>query len=306
MLPCSPSNDLRRKMKKIAVGLIAVFGLVLLQPASAEEKKSIVIIDTAVDTSLPALQGKIVHEVCLMEELRCPNKKSFMEGPGSATLPVPQVYSGGFGHGTQMSLVATKTNPNINIVFIRIFPMDKNVNVAYHAANANSTVKQALDWVIANKTKFNVVAVSASIGQRPTKRGAAYCSINRFDAGLKSSIQSLKSIGVASVFAAGNDRDKERINYPACLSDSVAIASISDRGNTETYNNDSADIDFYALGRYELPSGNVSGTSSATAAFAAFWAKSYSGSYQTTYDSLKSIAITSDTNRVNTVIDVLK
>jgi hypothetical protein len=48
-------------MKKIAVGLIAVFGLVLLQPASAEEKKSIVIIDTAVDTSLPELQGKIVH-----------------------------------------------------------------------------------------------------------------------------------------------------------------------------------------------------------------------------------------------------
>jgi hypothetical protein len=293
-------------MKKIAVGLIAVFGLALLQPAQAEVKKSIVIIDTAVDTSLPELQGKIVHEVCLMEELRCPNKKSFMEGPGSATLPVPQVYSGGFGHGTQMSLVATRTNPNINIVFIRIFPMDKNGNVATSAANANSTVKQALDWVITNKTKFNIVAVSASIGQRPTKRGATYCSINKFDAGLKSSIASLKSVGVASAFAAGNDRDKERINYPACLSDSVAIASISDRGNTETYNNESADIDFYALGRYDLPSGNVSGTSSATAAFAAYWAKSYAGNFQATYDYLKSIAITSDTNRVNTIVDVLK
>jgi hypothetical protein len=294
-------------MKKIAVGLIAVFGLVLLQPAQAEEKKSIVIIDTAVDTSLPELQGKIVHEVCLMEELRCPNKKSFMEGPGAATLPVPQVYSGGFGHGTQMALVATRTNPNINIVFIRIFPMDKNGNVATSAANANSTVKQALDWVVANKTKFNVVAVSASIGQRPRKRGADYCFINkRFDAGLKSSIASLKSVGVASAFAAGNDRDKARINYPACLSDSVAIASVSDRGNTETYNNESADIDFYALGRYDLPSGNVSGTSSATAAFAAYWAKSYAGSYQTTYDYLKSIATTSDTNRLNTVVDVLK
>ena len=293
-------------MKKIAVGLIAVFGLTILQPAYAEDKKSIVIIDTAIDTSLPELQGKIVHEVCLMEELRCPNKKSFMEGPGSATLPVSQVYSGGFGHGTQMSLVATRTNPNINIVFIRIFPMDKNGNVATSAANANSTVKQALDWVIKNKAKFNIVAVSASVGQRPTKRGATYCSINKSDAGLKSSIASLKSIGVASAFAAGNDRDKERINYPACLSDSVAIASVSDRGTTETYNNESADIDFYALGRYDLPTGNVSGTSSATAAFAAYWAKSYAGNYQTTYDYLKSIAITSDTKRVNTVVDVLK
>ena len=306
MLSCSPSNDLRRKMKKIAVGLIAVFGLTVLQPAYAEDKKSIVIIDTAVDTSLPALQGKIVHEVCLMEELRCPNKKSFMEGPGSATLPANQVYAGGFAHGTQMSLVATKTNPDINIVFIRIFPMDKNGNVAYNAANANSTVKQALDWVIANKTKFNIVAVSASVGQKPTKTGANYCSINRFDSGLKSSIESLKTLGVASVFATGNDRDKSRVNYPACLTDAVAVASIGPRGNTEAYNNDSAELDFYALGRHELATENVSGTSAATAAFAAFWAKSYSNNYQMTYDYLKSIATTSDTNKNNTVIDVLK
>ncbi len=306
MLSCSPSNDLRRKMKKIAVGLIAVVSLVVLQPTYAQDKKSIVIIDTAVDTSLPALQGKIIHEVCLMEELRCPNKKSFMEGPGSATLPANQIYSGGFAHGTQMSLVATKTNPNIDIVFIRIFPMDKNGNVATSAANANSTVKQALDWVIKNKTKFNVVAVSVSLGQKPTKTGTNYCSMNRFDSGLKSSIESLKALGVASVFATGNERDKTRINYPACLTEAVAVASIGPRGNTEAYNNDSAETDFYALGRHEFATENVSGTSAATAAFAAYWAKSYAGNYQMTYDYLKSIATTSDTNKNNTVVDVLK
>jgi hypothetical protein len=293
-------------MKKIAVGLIAVVSLVVLQPTYAQDKKSIVIIDTAVDTSLPALQGKIIHEVCLMEELRCPNKKSFMEGPGAATLPANQVYSGGFAHGTQMSLIATQTNPDINIVFIRIFPMDRNGNVATAAANANSTVKQALDWVINNKTKFNVVAVSASLGHKPTRTGPNYCSNNRFDAGLKSSIASLKTLGVASVFATGNDRDKTRINYPACLTDSVAIASVGPRGNTETYNNDSAELDFYALGRHEIALGSVSGTSAATAAFSAYWAKTYVSDYQTTYDRLKSIATTSDTNKNNTVVDVLK
>jgi hypothetical protein len=293
-------------MKKIAVGLIAVFGLAVLQPAYAEDKKSIVIIDTAVDTSLPELQGKIVHEVCLMEELRCPNKKSFMEGPGAATLPANQVYSGGFAHGTQMSLIATKTNPDINIVFIRIYPMDKNGNIATAATNANSTVKQALDWVVNNKTKFNVVAVSVSLGHKPKRTGPNYCSNNRFDAGLKSSIASLKTLGVASVFATGNDHDKTRINYPACLTDSVAVASVGPRGNTETYNNDSAELDFYALGRHDIALGSVSGTSAATAAFAAYWAKTYVGNYQNTYDYLKSIATTSDTNKNNTVVDVLK
>lgn len=293
-------------MKKIAVGLIAVFGLTILQPAYAEDKKSIVIIDTAIDTSLPELSGKIVYEVCLMEELRCPNKKSFMEGPGSATLPVPQVYSGGFEHGTRMAQVAARINPDMNIVFIRIFPMDKNGNVATSAANANSTVKQALDWVIKNKTKFNVVAVSTSLGQRPVKTGTNYCSINKFDAGLKSSIASLKAMGVASVFATGNNADKSRIDYPSCLSDSVAVSSVYSEGTLVPAANESIEVDFYSLSRHELSTGTVAGTSASTAAFAAYWTKSYKGNYQTTYDYLKSIEIKSTNSGLRSFVDVLK
>ncbi len=294
-------------MKKIVVGIVAVFGLTLLQPVHAEPNRSIAIIDTAIDTTLPELQGKIVYEVCLMEELQCPNKKSFQEGPGSATLPASQVYAGGFGHGTYMAQVAVKTNPNVNIVFIRIFPMGKNGTVAHGAANANSTVKQALDWVAKNKTKFNIVAVSASVGHRPLTTGANYCQMRpKLDAGLIQSISSLKSMGVASIFSSGNARDKSRIDYPSCLSDAIGISSIGPRGNTEAYANDSAEVDFYSLGRYELSTVNISGTSAATAAFAAHWAKNYNGSYQVTYDYLKSIATISDTNKNNTVIDVLK
>ena len=294
-------------MKKIAVGLIAVFGLTVLQPAYAEDKKSIVIIDTAIDTSLPELNGKIVHEVCLMEELRCPNNKSFMEGPGSATLPVTQVYSGGFEHGTRMAQVAARINPDMNIVFIRIFPMDKKGNVATSAANANSTVKQALDWVINNKTKFNIVAVSTSLGHRPRKHGATYCSINRrFDAGLKLSIASLKTMGVASVFATGNNADKSRIDYPSCLSDSVAVSSVYSEGTLVPAANESVEVDFYALSRHELSSGTVAGTSASTAGFAAYWAKSYKGNYQTTYDYLKSVEIKSTHSGLKSFVDILK
>jgi hypothetical protein len=293
-------------MKKIAVGLIAVFGLTVLQPAYAEDKKSVVIIDTAIDTSLPELSGKIVYEVCLMEELRCPNKKSFMEGPGSATLPATQIYSGGFEHGTRMAQIASRINPDMNIVFIRIFPMDKKGNVATSAANANSTVKQALDWVIKNKTKFNIVAVSTSLGQRPVKTGANYCSINRSDAGLKSSIASLKTMGVASVFATGNNADKSRIDYPSCLSDSVAVSSVYSEGTLVPAANESIEVDFYALSRHELSSGTVAGTSASTSAFAAYWAKSYKGNYQTTYDHLKSIEIKSTHSGLKSFVDVLK
>jgi hypothetical protein len=299
-------------MKKIAVGIIAILGVTLLQPAYAQDKKSIVIIDTAIDTSLPELQGKIVYEVCILDETRCPNGKFFQEGPGSATLPAPQVSSNGFEHGTQMALVANKVNPDMNIVFIRIFSVEPKTGKAF-GATANSTVKQALDWVATNKTKFNIVAVSASVGHNPTKTGAGYCKLDRFDNNLKKSIANLKSIGIASVFAAGNNSDpvtksgdKTRINYPACLTDSVAISSFNTRGESVPSANDSAEVDFYALGTYEFTSRNIAGTSAATAGFAAYWVKNYNGSFDSTYNYFKSIATVSDTKKSNTVVDILK
>jgi hypothetical protein len=294
-------------MKKIAVGVIAILGLTLLQPVYAQDKKTLVIIDTAIDTTRPEFQGKIIHEVCLMEELRCPNGKSFQEGSGSATLPVSQIYSNGWDHGTRIAQLAVKTNSDMNIVFIRIFPMDRNGRVAHNAANTNSTVKQAIDWVIANKTKYNVVAVSASIGQRPRTSTANYCKMDRWDNNFKSSILALQNIGVAAVFASGNDRDKTRINYPSCLNEVISVASSTIDGYSEPYNNDAPELDFYALGRHQLSDVMVSGTSAATVAFASYWVKVYQGNYSATYNYIKSIATTSkDTNKINSVVDILK
>ncbi len=287
-------------MKKIVVGIILMLGFALLQPAQAQTNSSIVIIDTAIDTTLPELQGKVIHEVCLLEELRCPNGKAFQEGLGSATLPVPQVYNGGFSHGTRMTQIAIKNNPNLNIVFIRIFPAGKNGNVEYAAANANSTVKQAIDWVIKNKTKFNIVAVSASVGHKVQPSAPNSCQLrSKFDVGLKQSLAQLKSTGVAFISSTGNRADKGTIDYPACLADAIAVSSVTEHNTVASYANDSLDVDFYALGTYELSSGKVSGTSAATAAFAAYWAKNYKGTYQLTYDYLKSIGTISLSSQLN-------
>lgn len=293
-------------MKKVAMGIVAVLGITLLQPAQAQVVPTIAIIDTGIDTTLPELQGKIIYEVCLMEELQCPNKKSFQEGVGSATLTTAQTSVGNFSHGTRLAQVAVKTNPSMNIVFIRVIPTGKDGAPAWAAANANSTIKQALDWVAINKTKFNIVAVSVSMGHRP-QLTTNYCRMRASqDALLIKSIANLKNLGVATVFASGNDRDKSRINYPACLADSIAISSSTIDGYVENYSNDSVEVDFYTTGRYELSTGPVSGTSVATAAFASYWAKNYKGNYQVTYDYLKSISTVSKTNRNNTVVDILK
>jgi hypothetical protein len=269
-------------VKKVVGIFTILFAVAFLPAVQAEEKVAIAIIDTGVDTS----QVKVFHEVCIMEEKRCPNKQTFMEGPGSATRSAVN----GFEHGTRMVRVAQAINPNVNIVFIRIIPADRNDrNPMYAAANSNSTVKQALDWVVANKKKFNIVATSVSFVEYSRFRtGANYCPVN---GGLQKTIANLQSLNVGAFFAAGNDYKSNQVGYPACISESIAVGASNADHRVELYSNRSPQIDFFALGTYDILGERIMGTSPSTAALAAHWAKNYKGTYQGTYDYLKSVSI---------------
>jgi len=261
-------------MKKVVGLLVILFTAAFLPAVSANQKPAIAILDTAVDTT----KVNVAYEVCIMEEKRCPNKQTFQEGPGSATMINP---INGFEHGTHMSAIAQKVNPNMDIIFIRIVPATNSGTLGIYTDN---TINEAMKWVIANKTKFNIVATSISFGSnRFTKKGH-YCPVNQ---NLRNTIVTLQSMGVASLFAAGNRYDKTRVDYPACISEAVAVGAIGERGNIENYSNTGAELDFYALGTHDVVGRRIIGTSGATAALAAFWAKSYQGAYQPTYDFLK-------------------
>lgn len=281
-------------MKKIVGLLVVLFTAAFLPSVSANEKPSVVVIDTAIDTQAKHLNGKIIHEVCVMETPRCPNSKPFMEGPGSASLPVNQVYSGGFSHGTIMSSIVANVNPNANIVFIRIVPMSVNKTTGVYTDRA---VDMALDWVIANKTKFNIVAVSASIGRNNFKSLTNYCPINQT---LQQDIVTLQGLGTAVIFAAGNKYDYNRVDYPACIPQAIAIGSVEKTGRIALHSSGGLDLDFYTLGDHDTPVGRALGTSAATAAFAGYWSKVYSGNYQNTYDAIKSSTKPAENNKVKT------
>lgn len=277
---------------------LILFTAAFLPAVSANAKPSIAIIDTAIDSTASHLSGKIVHEVCVMETNRCPNGKAFMEGPGSATLPVTQVYKGGFNHGTIMASIAVQSNPEVGIVFIRIVPMANSGNTGVYTDRA---VDLALDWVIANKTKFNIVAVSASVGRNNFKSLTNYCPINQT---LQQDIITLQNLGTAVVFAAGNKYDYNRVDYPACIPQAVAIGSVEKSERIALHSNGGPDIDFYVLGDYSTPVSRAVGTSAATAAFAGYWAKVYTGSYQSTYDYIKSTAKFAENAKVKTSLYV--
>ena len=289
--------------KKIITALVALT-LVLPTTANAalknrtvDSKPSLAIIDTALDTSIPEFSGKIAYEVCFIEWSTCPNGQSFMEGPGSAGMPLNFMQKNGFDHGTQRVSSALQTNTNMNIVFIRI--VGNTANGSRQVVN-EKVLNSALQWVYDNRVKFNIQALSMSQGTHTLLNGAQYC-LNTPNT--TSVIWLLKSVGIPSFFPVGNAKDYKRIDWPACIPDSIAIGATMPGDAIATYNNFDPNLtDFFALGslRVKVPGNseiNGAGTSIASQVAAATWVavktKNPSMSYQEAYNllSLKSTVV---------------
>lgn len=294
--------------KKITAALIA---LILVVPITANSAglsnktigdATIAILDTAVDTSIPFIKDHIIYEACVLEWNTCPNGQSVMEGPGSATLPINIISKNGFEHGTQMAALAIKANPNVKIVFVRIIG---NSPQGFRQISNEPTVYNALSWVIANKDKFNIQSVSMSQGHHTLGLNKNYCPKTPIT---ESKINELNSANVGVFFPAGNSRDYERIDWPACIPQSISIGATMPTQEVAIYSNyDKVLLDFYAQGTIQsvAPGGkvvNVAGSSASTVIAATQWATIKSAkpslSYLDLYDLISKTSIPTKNSKV--------
>ena len=261
--------------KKIIVSIIA---LAMLVPSTSYaniksntlQVPTLAILDTALDTSIPQIKSKLVHEVCILEWTTCPNGEAFMEGPGSATLPLSAITRNGFDHGTHMASAAISANPNMNILFVRI--IGQNINFDKQIAG-EKTVYSALDWVYDNKDKFNIQAVAMSQGHRNHSKLGHYCPSTPTT---QNSIRNLLNAGVPTFVPTGNTRDYKMIDWPSCIPEAFAIGAGSKNGIALYSNYDPLLVDFHALGNARVvgpnnASTNVAGTSVSAQIAAANW-----------------------------------
>ena len=259
--------------KKIitAVSALLLFVPTVAYSATPTSTPTLAILDTGLDTSLPQLQGKIAYEVCILEWNTCPNNQKFMEGPGSSVISSKFINSSGLDHGTQMASAAIQTNPNMKIVFVRIIGV---TSTGSRQVAGESTIINALNWVLQNKDKFNIQAVSLAQTHHVLLNGTNYCPNTPLTAGL---IKVLNQANVPVFASAGNNRDYKRIDWPSCLPDSIGVGATMDGDSIAVYSNaDPNLLDFYALGsmRVKLPGNkdiNASGTSISTQVAAATW-----------------------------------
>lgn len=229
-----------------------------------ESLPTVAILDTAIDTTLPAFKGRIVDEVCILQTNSCPNGQSFMQGPGAASMPSDIIVKNGFDHGTQMTSVLMSSNPNMNVIFIKIIG---NTSTGGRMNAGEKAVYQALEWVYSNASKYNIQAVTMAQGHH--NLGSAntdYCPKTPIT---ENAVKSLASIDVPVFFPSGNGRDYSRIDWPACLEVSQSVGYVDQINEiSANSNNDSARLDFFTKGFFSVagPGGvvkNISGSSAA-------------------------------------------
>jgi hypothetical protein len=266
------------KNKVIVAAVAVALAAGLTGPVSAAPEKTLVIIDSGINSQLDWVKNALVEEACFIEFGKCPNGQASMTGPGAATLAATDAAKDKtFSHGTQMASTAVAVNPGVKIVAVRIVGRsDKGFANTYRT---NSLIP-ALDWVAANATRLNVGAVSISLGRSYSE---AACPV---EASLQSQIVALKQNNVNVFIAAGNGSNPNKVDYPACISEAVAVGATSTRYSLRGVtgwiypvmptSNGGADLDLYALGKYTAigldgKPAVVMGTSAATAAVASKW-----------------------------------
>ena len=278
-------------MKKVLLAIALLVGLAT--PVHADQPQSIAVIDSGVVTSqFP----NIITEVCILEYSMCPNGKAQMEGVGAANI-APSTNTT-LTHGTEMLSIISKVNPNAKLIPIRIVGVTPE---GYPYLYSNDAVKLALDWVVANRAKYNITVVNVSQG-----RIFAGCQVPN---GTAQDVATLKANNVAVIGATGNDSNRTAMHSIACLPDVVSVGATDnpDPGSSgktydpkakpyiARYSNGNAQTSFYLNARWVVlqPNGLTKfmvGTSNATAAMSGWWSLNRKATWQDTYNYMVSIS----------------
>jgi hypothetical protein len=106
------------------------------------------------------------------------------------------------------------------------------------------------------------------------------------------SVKDLIAIGIPTFFPSGNGRDYKRIDWPACIDESISVGYVDQQNEiSSNSNNDEVKLDFFAPGFFSVAGPgnivkNIAGSSSAIQVAGAQWLKLKAAKPTYTYDQL--------------------
>ena len=286
--------------------------------------QQIVILDTGVDKNHPFLAGKIVSEACYSSNVSSDSSTSLC--PGGVTesttidsgLPCPSSISG-CDHGTHVAGIAAGDSfmyvgneyhgvaRDAQVIPIKVFSQFNDSSNCFFQTpcvlSYTSDQMKALERVLElhqNDPNLNIASINMSLG------GGEFSTICDTQP-LKPIIDQLKSVGIPTIIASGNNGFSNSISAPACISSAISVGSTTKNDSVSSFSNSAAILDLLAPGSNIISSilndgfAAKSGTSMAAPHVAGAWAltkeKSPNSTVEETLDVLKNNGILIFDNR---------
>lgn len=260
--------------------------------------QTVAILDTGVDKTHPFLQEKVIAEACFSTT----NSQSSAVCTSGSTLPGSGANCSssidGCDHGTHVAGIAAGKGDTYSgvardatIIAVQVFSsFPASVCEGEPCVMSwSSDQVAAMEHIYDLKDTYNIAAVNMSLGGGTY---SSYCD-NAYSA-VKAAIDALRSVGIATVIASGNDSSTTGISFPACISSAVSVGAATISDNVASYSNSAAILSLLAPGSSILssvPGGTFeswNGTSMATPHVAGAWAVMKSAKPGATVDEILS------------------
>lgn len=191
--------------------------------------QTMAVLDTGVDKSHPMFAGKVVSEACYSTTDAATNMASVCPGGVPATTaPGSGVHCStawkGCDHGTHVAgITLGKTAgkfgmaPNSRLIAVQVFSRKTTTNVV---TSFQTDQIKGLQRVYALRNTFKIAAVNMSLG------GGFYsAACDAAFPAITTAISNLRSAGIATIIASGNNGYNGYISRPACVSTAVAVGN---------------------------------------------------------------------------------
>jgi len=221
----------------------------------------VAVLDTGVDADHEFLSGKVLSEACYSNgggygegTTLCPNGLPEQIGTGAAENCPTSIF--GCDHGTHVAGIAVGKGvtfsgvaPDADLIAIQVFTEFVDPICTSYGQPSSPCIMTymysdllfGLERIYDLRDTFHIAAVNLSLG------GGDYdaeCAIDPLNA----IITNLRSVGIATVVASGNNGYSDAIGTPACVPSAISVASTDLLDNVSYFSNVASFLDFFAPG----------------------------------------------------------